>query len=177
MIYIGIDPGLKGAIAVIDGAGKVLQILDTPTITFKKGKKTRTEYDLPGIKSILKEFSQNRIILQEEGPTEIIVFLEKMQTMPPGIRSQASFSLGYSQGIFEAFLCGFEIAYQLVLPKTWQKHFGISKDRGDIKVQSFIVASKLFPDAKLVGPRGGKKDGRSDALLIAEWGKRQCNKI
>ena len=38
--------------------------------------------------------------------------------------------------------------------------------------QSYAIASQLFPEAKLLGPRGGLRDGRCDALLIAEWGRR-----
>jgi len=30
MNFIGIDPGLKGAIAVLDSSGKIIQMLDMP---------------------------------------------------------------------------------------------------------------------------------------------------
>jgi len=99
--------------------------------------------------------------------------MEKMQSMPPGFRVQASFLLGYCQGLFEGLLIAHHARYELVLAKTWQKHFGITGAKGDKKVQSYMVATKLFPTAKLTGPRGGKKDGRSDALLIAEWCRRR----
>jgi hypothetical protein len=48
-IFIGIDPGLSGAIAIINeqrlGKDEVV-VYDTPTITFKKGKKNKTEYNI-----------------------------------------------------------------------------------------------------------------------------------
>ena len=40
-------------------------------------------------------------------------------------------------------------------------------------MQSYKIASALFPTADLKGKRGGKKDGRSDAILIAEYGRRR----
>jgi len=162
--YIGVDPGLKGAIAIIDQDGKVVRVTDTPTLTFKKGKKNKTEYNVVAIKNLLASFPL----------TQTTVVLEKMQSMPPGIRVQASFSLGYSQGLFEGLLSALNIPYQLVIPRTWQKHFEITKFKGDSKAQSYMIASKLFPTAEFTGPRGGVKDGRTDAALIAKYGKDMC---
>lgn len=162
--FIGVDPGLKGAIAIIDENGYWIQIQDTPTITFQKGKKNKTEYNIGEIKRVLFNF----IDISSDKTT---VFVEKMQSMPPGIRVQASFSLGYCQGLFEGILTALEIPYQLVISKHWQKHFQITKPKGDKKTQSFQIASRLFPTATLTGPKGGVKDGRSDALLIAEYGR------
>jgi len=164
-LYIGIDPGLQGAIGVVDEQGKHIWIYDTPIIEFTKGKKKKREYDIPAIRNILMNFS-------DIGPTKVTVALEKMQSLPPGIRIQATFGLGLCQGIFEGLLVGLNIPYELVIPKTWQKEFQITKSKGDKKAQSLMIAERLFPSAELRGPRGGKKDGRSDALLIAEWIRR-----
>jgi len=165
-LYLGIDPGLDGAIGVIDEQGNYIRIYDTPIIKYQKGKKKKREYDIPAIRNILINFS-------DTGPTKITLGLEKMQSLPPGIRIQASFSLGLCQGIFEGLLVALNIPYQLVIPKTWQKEFQITKPKGDKKAQSMMIAEKLFPTAELRGPKGGKKDGRSDALLIAEWMRRK----
>jgi hypothetical protein len=45
----------------------------------------------------------------------------------------------------------------------------------DTKNLSYDVACKLFPEScKLfVGPKGGKKDGRTDAALLALYSKRR----
>ena len=45
--------------------------------------------------------------------------------------------------------------------------------QGKEKDASVYRAQQLFPLAQLVGPRGGKYDGRAEALLIAEYGRRQ----
>jgi len=163
--YVGIDPGLKGAIAIIDEKKTVVDLIDMPITTYKAKKKTKNVYDIYALKAILQNISEL------EG--QVTVFLEEMQSMPPGIRVQASFGLGKCQGIFEMGLTTFELPYELIKPKNWQKHFNITKSKGDIKTLSFLVARRLFPSAELSGPKGGKKDGRSDALLIAEFGRRK----
>lgn len=167
VLYIGIDPGLGGAIARIDSDGTWTGMWDAPIITYKKGKKIRRQYDLREVKCIL----ENHCTQTDEYTVQ--VFVEEMQSMPRGIRVQASFSIGYSQGMYEGLLTALNIPYQLVKSKEWQKSFQITKARGDTKALSFMTASRLFPTAELTGPKGGKKDGRSDALLIAEWGRRR----
>ena len=161
MYFIGIDPGLHGGIAVLRQGGEIVELLDMPIVKLPKGKKTKDVYDLNRLQKIVSFWNN-----------EYYACMEKMQSMPPGIRVQASFGLGYCQGIFEGMLRVRKIRYELVQAKLWQKHFGITKAKGDKKVQSWQIACQLFPDAELTTPRGRKLDGRSDALLIAEWGRR-----
>lgn len=155
---MGIDPGLSGSIALITVEGVLIDLFDAPILNIKKGKNI---YNLPAINSIFLQIKHYHAVI------------EKMQTMPPGFRAQASFSLGYSMGMYEAFCEGIGISYEVVISKKWQKYFGITGAKGNTKTQSYQAASKLFPNAELTGPRGGIKDGRSDALLIAEWGRRR----
>jgi len=161
MKIIGIDPGLKGAIALLNEDGTVHDVIDTPTVVLAKGKKKKNIYDLATLKKISSVWEE-----------DWIMYMEKMQSMPPGFRVQASFGLGYCQGLFEGIIISLGCKYELVISKTWQKHFGITGAKGNKKVQSYMIASKLFPQVELVTPRGRKLDGRSDALLIAEWGRR-----
>jgi hypothetical protein len=159
---VGIDPGLFGAMAVLSEAGELKLLIDMPIYHYTKGESEKYEYD---IKAICKElmFFNN----------EYTIFLEKMQSMPPGFRVQASFGLEKCEGIFEGMLTMRKLKYELVLPKDWQKIFGITGAKGDKKSQSFQIASRLFPTAELVTPKGRKIDGRADALLIAEFGRRK----
>jgi len=162
MYIVGIDPGLNGAMAVLDEECQLRFLIDMPIFQYTKGKSIKYDYDIQIICKELMFFNN-----------EYMVFLEKMQSMPPGFRVQASFGLGLCQGIFEGLLTMRKLKYELVLPKDWQKVFGITGAKGDKKLQSFQIASRLFPTAELVTPRGRKIDGRSDALLIAEAGRRK----
>ena len=156
---IGIDPGHDGAIVELSSSGEVLDIFDMPT--YNTGKGSRRAYDLPRLKE--------RFMLMDN---ECVVFIEDIKSLPPGIRIQATYSLGYCRGILEMGSVMRSIRYEFVRALIWQKHFGISKHKGDKKKQSYTIASQLFPSSELKTKRGRILDGRADALLIAEWGRR-----
>lgn len=159
MNVIGIDLGHDGAIVELTSSGEIYDIFDMPT--YETGKGSRRAYDLPKLKGRFMYMNN-----------ENMVFLEDIKSLPPGIRIQATYSLGYCRGILEAMLVMRDIRYEFVRAQQWQKHFGISKHKGDKKKQSYAIASQLFPNAELKTKRGRLLDGRSDALLIAEWGRR-----
>jgi hypothetical protein len=65
-----------------------------------------------------------------------------------------------------------DIRYRTVHPRTWQP--GLSKPDG--KDGSIWLAQRLYPKANLSkGNNTLPSDGRADALLIAEYGKRTHN--
>lgn len=161
-MIIGIDPGLGGALVKITNEGKLVSTLDMPVIDKKTGKKSKNIYDIKVLSGFISYLSTDNDI----------VFIEDTQPMPPGFRGQASYGLGLCKGLLIGMLSMGKVPYELVWAQKWQKHFGITKPKGDKKVQSYQIASQLFPSAVLTGPRGGKLDGRSDALLIAEYGRR-----
>lgn len=165
----GIDLGLKGAVAVIGDGAPVL--IDMPTYETVINKKKRNLYDLNKVVDIVKEH-----LTKCE-----CVFLEKVQPIGiPGTTPSANFWLGYGRGIFEALLLQYKIRHEYVSSKDWQKSFGIVKPtdkelakKWATKGPALEVARRLFPGAELTTERGRVLDGRSDALLIAEYGKRQ----
>jgi len=155
---IGIDVGLHGAIASMTLSGEDVEVIDMPIYKVKRGKRKKNHYDISRIVRILIDKNPEFAVL------------EKQQAMPKqGIVSM--FNIGYGFGLFEGILSALAIPYEVVHPKKWQKEFGIRK--GNTKVQSYEIASKLFPDVEIKGKRGGMKDGRADALLIAEFGRRK----
>jgi hypothetical protein len=52
---IGVDPGLAGAIAVLDHAGVVVSLFDTPVLSLSTSRGRRQEYDLVGMAALLVE--------------------------------------------------------------------------------------------------------------------------
>jgi hypothetical protein len=67
------------------------------------------------------------------------------------------------------------ISYEKVYPKVWQKEMfleipPIRKKNGstDTKAMAYVAAKKYFPNIKLTK----KDDGLTDALLLAEYGRR-----
>ena len=148
---IGIDPGKKGAVAVVDisSRGRLAELRDTP---LEKGK----EYDPKGMMAILEAYSV---------PGQSIAIIEK-QAGFRGDSHGASFTTGFGYGIWIALLELLEIPYIEVPPKGWQKKMGISGNcYGNTKKASLELAKANFPEGDF-----GKKDGRSDAALIAVYG-------
>ena len=163
MIYIGIDPGLSGAVAVIQDTEAYfgehrIDVFDTPT-ALVEGEKTKRKYLVPAMCRLLVQYAKRN---------DVLAVLEHVHSMPKqGVAS--SFCFGEGKGMWEGILAAFEIPTELVSPQRWKK--AIMADQGKEKSAARFEAMALFPSLadhlKLV-----KHDGRAEALLMAEYGKR-----
>ena len=168
MLSIGIDPGVSGAVALLGDGGMILSIHDAPTIHVKIGKKNRAQYVETQMLTLLRA-AKNAGTVQ--------AFIENIHSMPgQGVTSM--FSMGFGFGLWIMALTALEIPYTRVEPARWKKDLGIVA-KAD-KAASVVRALQLFPrcvDLKREYKRNGQVletylDGRADALLIAEWGRR-----
>ncbi len=150
MIYIGIDCGLSGSIAYICDDQTVI-IHDTPVVETGKGR----AYDL---RAMLLTFPANEstAAIEEQGPR-------------PGMGVRAMFTLGLGFGLWQMALASRGISMRRVRPQEWKKEFNLI---GTNKDASRLRAIELFPflESKL---KRKKDDGRAEAILIAEWLRRQ----
>jgi crossover junction endodeoxyribonuclease RuvC len=161
MNIIGIDPGLDGALAVIEPVEKM--VYDTPTFTHKVARGTKRVYDLGRMVIWLQPWAD-----QERGGVRIPshAFVENIHSMPgQGVRSM--FSMGYGVGAWHGILTALGIDYTLVTPQKWKAHFGLL---GQDKDAGRRLAQELWPDRAVLFERK-KDDGRADAMLIAEYGR------
>ena len=147
--YIGIDPGATGAIAIISGD---IQIIDCPP----------TVAEMAGILRLYEGYETKAII----------------EKVSPFYKSSAksAFTFGGNFFAWQAILACFQIPYDFVTPRKWQKvMFDSAKKLDDTKQQSFERATRIFPnlDIELKTPRGRILDGRCDALLLAEYLRRE----
>lgn len=141
--FCGIDPGAKGAIAVLDEAGQVIHLQDLPT--------TNEEWNL--------------LLLQTmKLPDDTYVALENVHALP-NQSTVAGFTFGKNVGKAELLAEALAIldGVLLVTPQKWKKHFGLSKD----KKEAIELAKVLFKDVE--ERLTASKDGRAEALLIAEY--------
>lgn len=160
MIYIGIDPGMKGAVGVVQptAAGTMISAIDTPIIA--GGKKTKDAYDIPAMVNALAG-------LRPLG--ELCVYIELVGAMPgQGVTSMFNFGKGY--GIWLGILVALKMPYTLVRPASWKKVMMSDMDKE--KRSSRLRASQLFPNHTSLFARV-KDDGRAEAVLLAEYGRRQ----
>jgi crossover junction endodeoxyribonuclease RuvC len=154
MRVIGIDPGLDGAVAIINGTGNLV-VIDMPTVTVERNGKSKRQVSATELAQILASHNSNNCH----------VFVEKVSAMA-GQGVTSVFSFGRSFGMIEGILAAYKLPVTYVAPATWVKAVG----RGQGKDASRARAMELFPnnqaDFKLK-----KWDGRADAALIAYWGK------
>lgn len=152
-MIIGIDPGLDGALAVLNPSGQVIDVIDTPTVTIKG---SRRDYYIPGIFDLLRVHM-----------IDAMVWVERQQAFPQqGVASTFRTGMGY--GIWLGLLAGMGIRHEVVSPQVWQREMYAGVE-GDGKDRSLLAAARLWPHVTI--PRS--RHGRADALLIAEWGRRR----
>lgn len=164
MIYIGIDPGLDGAVAVVDpGNTSCTMVWDTPTLTVKSARGTRREYALRRMAQFLEPYNGSICPVA-------VAYIENVHAMPgQGVRSM--FTMGYGVGAWEGILAALGIIYTRVTPQRWKAAMldGMGKDKDAGRMR----AMQLFPDRAVLFERK-KDDGRADAILIAEYGRRSA---
>lgn len=147
MIYIGIDPGAKGAMALLDDNARLPKI-----IPFDK-----EEY-----------IDRLRLLFYEEA--ECICCIESVHALPrQGVTSTWNFgvSYGWLLGMLDT-LC---IPYQPITPQKWKKEFGLNSD----KAKSVEVCKQLFPGIKLLRTDRSRKedDNIAEAVLLSLYAKRK----
>ena len=155
MIYVGIDPGLSGAVAVIN-EDFVINLYDCPTL--KVGKKN--EPDTLGMSRILE-----RVAFTRAG---LVVGIERVHSMPDqGVASTFKFGMGF--GVWLGILASLKLSHELITPQAWKKVMmsGMPKEKDASRQR----ALQLFP-ASADDLRLKKHHGRADALLIAEYMRR-----
>ncbi len=153
MKIIGIDPGLSGAIAVLEDK-KVLGIHEMPVMA--EGKKNKRQLNSAQLVNIIK----NNIIESEE----IAVVVEQVNAMPgQGVTSM--FNFGQTFGAIKGVCAALELPIFFVRPSKWKKYFDLinsSKDSSRTKV------IEMYPS--LSSQLTKKKDvNKSDAILIARF--------
>ena len=155
MSIVGIDPGLAGAVAVLDANGTLDALADTPTLVLKVQRGTRQVYDVPGMAALLRPYAG----------LHVHVCVEESQPMP-GQGSRSMFTTGYGYGLWLGILASLALPYTSVRPSVWKRALALGKD----KETSRLRAMQLFPGADL---RLKKHHGRAEALLLAYYGCQQ----
>ena len=151
MIIIGIDPGINGAISIIENK-KIIEVYDTPTMI--DGKKNKRQINGAQVTNIFKE----RLI----GEKEVVVVVEHVNAMPgQGVTSM--FNFGQSFGVIKGICAALNLPIYFVRPAKWKKHFNLIKTNKDASRTKVI---EVYPEISSKLHR--KKDSnRADAILIA----------
>ena len=142
--HMGIDPGRKGAIAVLDIAGCEVVAHDMPQTTAELHDLIA---DLPTIK---------------------LCVLEKLHPGP--LMSRTAIARMFEDyGALKGALAWRDIPVKLVRPSIWKPAMGLTGDKSasrELAMQRFPAQSDLFKRAK--------DDGRAEAALLALYGVERC---
>jgi len=140
MILLGIDPGVNGALALLD-----------------KGENRVTVHDMPDTTDTLSE-------LVASFPKVSGCMIEK-PFYPKVIGTKNVAKIAEAYGRIKAVLFFHGIAIREVAPKDWKAALNLS----DSKAASRELAGAFFPDDAHQWKRA-KDDGRAEAALIAWYG-------
>jgi crossover junction endodeoxyribonuclease RuvC len=151
MNVCGIDPGLTGALAVVNEQG-LLFVDDLPILSIPSGKKQRAELDLATLRELLIERAVDH------------VFIERV-TARPGQGVTSMFRFGFCAGAIIGLIAGLRMPYSLIMPQRWQRLAGCGPSPDAARQR----AGQLFPDATQYLTRE-RDSGRADAILIAHAG-------
>ena len=151
MIIFGIDPGISGAIRVLENK-KIIEIFDMPTMI--DGKKNKRQVNGAQLAHIIKEKLDNE--------KEIAVVVEHVNAMPgQGVTSM--FNFGQSFGVIKGVCSALNLPIYFVRPTKWKKHFNLIKTNKDASRTKVIEVYQ-----EISGKLHRKKDSnRADAILIA----------
>ena len=153
MIIIGIDPGISGAISILENK-KILEVYDTPTMI--DGKKNKRQINSAQVTNIIKE--------RLKDSKEVIVVVEHVNAMPgQGVTSM--FNFGQSFGVIKGICAALGLPIYFVRPSKWKKHFNLIKTNKDASRTKVI---EVYPEISSKLHR--KKDSnKADAILIARY--------
>ncbi len=153
MIILGIDPGVSGAISVLENK-KVVDVFEMPTMI--DGKKNKKQINGSQVANIFRD--------RMNGETEIIVVVEHVNAMPgQGVTSM--FNFGQSFGVIKGICSALKLPIYFVRPTKWKKHFNLIKTNKDASRTKVI---EVYPEISSKLSR--KKDSnKADAILIARY--------
>ena len=152
-LFVGIDPGAKGAIAVLDEQGKCVELFDMPT--------TDQRY--------LDKMSE---WLDKKVDKEVHVMMENVHALPME-STVAGFTFGKNVGKCELLALSMSTVKppHKVTPRVWKAYFDLKRfkeeSKYEYKKRSVNRAKIEFP--YMSDSLSVTKDGRAEALLLAKY--------
>lgn len=167
--YIGIDPGVKGCISIVNETGKFIE-----SFFLLKNAKNVDAIEISNTLLNLSKYEDN-----------CHVVIENIHAIF-GSSAKGTFNFGFIAGLIEGVIATIGLPYTKVNPKIWQKEMfrGVNvitkpSTTGktqviDTKKMSFLASHRIFPtvDLRRTSKCKNEDDNFSDSLLMAEYGRR-----
>jgi crossover junction endodeoxyribonuclease RuvC len=153
MRIIGIDPGLSGAIAILED-NKIKELFDMPVMP--DGKKNKRQLNNALLVKLIKDNIKNL--------ENTVMVVEQVNAMPgQGVTSM--FNFGQTFGAIKGICAALGLPIFFVRPAKWKKYFELINSSKDA---SRTKAIEMYPS--ISEQLSKKKDvNKSDAILIARY--------
>ena len=162
MIIIGIDPGVSGAISILENK-KVIEIFDMPTMI--DGKKNKRQVNGAEVTNIFKKFINTNLDITDDKDEDKVKVVVEHVTAMPGQGVTSMFNFGQSFGVIKGVCAALKLPIYFVRPVKWKKYFNLIKTNKDASRTKVI---EIFPHISSKIPR--KKDSnKADSILIAKY--------
>jgi len=148
-MIIGIDPGISGAIVLLD-KGQPAEWWPMPI--YKAGTASRVNAAL--LAAVLRPYRDAHVFVEQVGAR-------------PGQGVSSMFSFGHTAGVVAGVLGALQMAHTMVQPKSWKQRAGLT---GTEKDAARTRAIQLWPAWRALDAKG-KGQALADAALIALHGR------
>lgn len=154
MKVLGVDPGVHGALVLLDTDTDLLVVEDMPIVSVKRASR-------PGTHNLISEGHLAGLV---SALSPDVAWIERVHAMPrQGVVSSFNFGLGFGQVL--GVLAAIKVPFYLVSPGEWKRLFRLGAD----KQAARLLASRMFPDSAMKFSRV-RDDGRAEAALLAVFG-------
>jgi len=161
---MGVDPGIKGAISVLDlysptlihgqRSFELIGVWDMPTTTVKVGLSSKNKIDLHKL----------TLLVGLHAKQTMVAMVEEVGVMSGEEGRVSMFNFGYSAGAIAGIIASSLIPIHMIKPSVWKSDMGLSSN----KTESRDMASNLFP-SHISQFKRAMDDGRAEAALLAYY--------
>ena len=157
MIFLGIDPGLSGAVALWTPERKALDVFDMPTLKLKPNsdKRTLDVIELARLLDGVCKWSVTLAVIEQAGPR-------------PNDGIRAAFGAGANWGSTYGALAAQFVPIDIIAPHVWKTAMRVTA----AKDSSLDMVKKTLPQHAHFFARK-KDEGRAEATLIALYAERR----
>ena len=154
MIVLGIDPGVHGALALLDLAHGLIEVVDMPSVVVRVGKASKTR------------IAPQALALYVAAHKPSHAYVEAVHAMP-GQGVSSMFTFGQAFGQIEGVLAALGVPVTYVTPTAWKRAMQVTGDKGSSRAR----AMQLWPAH--AGSFARVKDAdRCEAALLGLYGLR-----
>lgn len=172
MYFVGIDPGKKGCIVVLDSENprkpQFHKMELMPSVKNQKTGKFRTRINPHAVRELF-----NEICVDLANAHFVLERLWGFGSEVAGCAEAGQWNFAADYGGLEWALVMKEIPHTLIEPQKW--HEAVQRQKGKEKTYSVIRALQLFPQCHNDLKEGKYfDDNKAEALLLAYYGWKHC---